>query len=152
MRLWLMALVTIAGTGVVSAADAADATTASLPYRVIDDGIPAALTQQTGDATRGGEIAVSRQAGMCVLCHQVPTAVDRFQGDIATSLAGAGSRWTVPQLRLRIVDSRRVNVESVMPAYYKLQGLTRVGESWRDKPILDAQQVEDVVAWLASLK
>jgi sulfur-oxidizing protein SoxX len=89
---------------------------------------------------------------MCPLCHQVPSTTDRFQGDIASSLAGAGARWTVPQLRLRIVDSRRVSADSVMPSYYKLNGLTRVGTNWRDKPILDAQQVEDVVAWLASLQ
>ena len=89
---------------------------------------------------------------MCPLCHQVPSATDRFQGDIATNLAGAGTRWSVPQLRLRIVDSRRVNADSVMPAYYKSSGLTRVAVSWRDKPLLDAQQIEDVVAWLTSLK
>jgi sulfur-oxidizing protein SoxX len=121
-------------------------------YRIIDDGIPDQLTAAAGDAARGREIATSRQAGMCVLCHQVPSAADRFQGDIATNLAGAGARWTVPQLRLRIVDSRQVNGESVMPAYHKVQGLTRVGANWRDKPILDAQQVEDVVAWLATLR
>ena len=89
---------------------------------------------------------------MCPLCHQLPANSDRFQGDIATSLTGAGTRWTVSQLRLRIVDSRRLNANSVMPAYYKLNGLTRVGTNWRDKPILNAQQVEDVVAWLATLK
>jgi len=122
------------------------------PYRIVDDGIPVALTATAGDAMRGREIATSRQAGMCVLCHQVPSAADRFQGDIATTLAGAGARWTVPQLRLRIVDSRTVRRDSVMPAYHRVQGLTRVGANWRDKPILDAQQVEDVVAWLATLR
>lgn len=121
-------------------------------YRVVDGGIPVALAEAPGDPVRGREIATSRQAGMCVLCHQVPSAVDRFQGDIATSLAGVGTRWTVPQLRLRIVDSRQINRDSVMPAYHKVQGLARVGANWRDKPILDAQQVEDVVAWLATLR
>lgn len=105
----------------------------------------------SGDVNRGREIASSRQIGMCILCHQIPNSPDKFQGDIATQLAGAGARWSVPQLRLRIVDSRRMNAESVMPRH-KVAGLSRVGAAWRDKPILDAQQVEDVVAWLATLK
>ena len=121
-------------------------------YAVIDDGISAPLTQQPGDATRGSAIVTNRHVGMCQLCHQVPGSSDRFQGDIATGLAGAGARWTAPQLRLRIVDSRRVNADSVMPAYFKVDTLHRVGATWRNQPILNAQQVEDVVAWLVSLK
>ena len=121
-------------------------------YQVQGDGIPVALTEQPGDATRGRDIATNRQVGMCPLCHQLPSTTDRFQGDIASNLAGSGARWSAPQLRLRIVDSRRVNADSVMPAYYKSSGLTRVGANWRDKPLLDAQQIEDIVAWLATLK
>ena len=120
--------------------------------RVIDDGIAVALTEQPGDAVRGRDIATNRQVGLCQLCHQVPGSSDRFQGDIGIPLAGVGARLTVPQLRLRIVDSRRVNEDSVMPAYFKTDGLSRVAGVWRDRPILDAQQVEDVVAWLSSLK
>lgn len=149
MRQWLMALGLLLG-GLIVASDAIGAPI--LPYRVVDDGIPIALTEQSGDVARGRDIAANRQIGMCPLCHQLPSTTDRFQGDIATNLAGVGTRWTIAQLRLRIIDSRRVNAESVMPAYYKLNGLTRVGVSWRNKPIFDAQQVEDVVAWLASLK
>ena len=152
MRQWLMALTSVAAASIAFVAYGADVVPASAAYRVVDDGIPAALTQQAGDAARGREIVINRQIGMCVLCHQLPASTDRFQGDIATSLAGAGARWTVPQLRLRIVDSRRVNAGSVMPAYFKAQDLTRVGANWQDKTILDAQQIEDVVAWLASLK
>lgn len=116
------------------------------------DSMPRPLTTQPGDPNRGYEIATNRQVGMCVLCHQIPNSSDKFQGDIATQLAGAGARWSVPQLRLRVVDSRRLNSDSVMPAYHKTDGLSRVGTAWRNKPILDAQQVEDVVAWLATLK
>lgn len=145
----MMYLLLVAG---VIASEAAAAQVVTSAYRVADGGIAVALTDVPGDAARGREIAASRQAGMCVLCHQVPSASDRFQGDIATNLAGAGARWTVPQLRLRMVDSRQINRESVMPAYYRTQDLTRVGATWRDKPILDAQQVEDVVAWLATLR
>ena len=149
MRQWWMALGLLDGAGLV--ADIAVSAPIA-PYSVVTDGIPLALTEQPGDATRGRDIATNRQIGMCPLCHQLPSATDRFQGDIATNLAGAGARWTMPQLRLRIVDSRRVNADSVMPAYYKSSGLARVGVSWRDKPLLDAQQIEDVVAWLATLQ
>ena len=120
--------------------------------RVVDGGIAVALTEQPGDAVRGRDIATNRQMSLCQLCHQVPGSSDRFQGDVGTSLAGAGARWTVPQLRLRIVDSRRLNKDSVMPAYFKTEGLSRAAGAWRDRPMLDAQQVEDVVAWLSSLK
>lgn len=149
MRLLFMALAISLG-GVVVAGQAIGAPMPS--YRVVDGGIPIALTDLPGDAMRGREIASNRQVGMCQLCHQVPASNDRFQGDIATSLAGAGSRWTASQLRLRMVDSRRVNADSVMPAYFKVDALHRVGATWRDQPILNAQQVEDVVAWLVSLK
>lgn len=119
---------------------------------VIDGGIPAALTDAPGDAARGRMIVSNRQMGMCLLCHQAPISDDRFQGDISTNLAGAGARWTVPQLRLRVVNSRLINPASVMPAYYRTEGLRRMTASARDKPILDAQQIEDLVAWLATLK
>ncbi len=121
-------------------------------FAVVDGGIPVPLTDAPGDAAKGRTIVGNRQIGMCQLCHQVPNAGDRFQGDISTNLAGAGVRWTVPQLRLRIVNSRLINPASVMPAYYRTDGLERVAATSRDKPILDAQQIEDVVAWLASLK
>ena len=121
-------------------------------FAVVDGGIPAALTAAPGDAVKGRMIVVNRQIGMCLLCHQSPGSEDRFQGDISTNLGGVGARWTVPQLRLRIANSRLINPASVMPAYYRTDGLERVAVSARDKPILDAQQIEDVVAWLASLK
>jgi sulfur-oxidizing protein SoxX len=108
-----------------------------------------------GDASRGRAIVANRQLGLCVLCHQVPQELGvpvAFQGNVAPSIAGAGSRWSPAQLRLRIVDSRKLNPNSIMPAYHRIDGLTRVGASWQDKPILDAQQVEDVVAFLVTLK
>ena len=132
---------------------AAPAICASLTaFEVVDGGIPAALAGAAGDAVRGRMIVSNRQIGMCLLCHQAPIPEDRFQGDISTNLAGVGVRWTVPQLRLRIVNSRQINPASVMPAYYRTDGLSRVAATTRDKPILDAQQIEDVVAWLATLK
>lgn len=105
-----------------------------------------------GDAARGRAIVVSRQQGLCLLCHSGPFPEERFQGDLAPSLAGAGSRWDDEQLRLRITDSRRLNPDSIMPAYGRRDGLTRVGRTWQDKPVLDAQQIEDVVAFLRTLR
>ena len=75
-----------------------------------------------------------------------------FQGTVAPSIAGAGSRWSPAQLRMRIVDSRKLNPQSIMPAYHRTEGLARVGRAWQGRPILDAQQVEDVVAFLVTLK
>lgn len=136
----------------VSAAAAPVFCSPLVAFEVVDGGISSSLTDAAGDAAKGRMIVGNRQIGMCLLCHQAPNVEDRFQGDISTNLAGAGARWTVPQLRLRIVNSRQINPASVMPGYYRTEGLQRVTASVRDKPILNAQQVEDVVAWLASLK
>ncbi len=119
---------------------------------VVGDGIPAALEGRVGDAARGRAIVATRQQGLCLLCHAGPIPEERFQGNLAPDLAGAGARWSVAQLRLRLVDARRLNPDSIMPAYYRTDGLTRVGRAWEGKPILDAQQIEDVVAYLATLR
>ncbi len=119
---------------------------------VVGDGIPEALEGRVGDATRGRAIVASRQQGLCLLCHSGPFPEERFQGQLAPDLAGAGSRWSVAQLRLRLVDSRRLNPDSIMPAYHRTQGLTRVARVWEGRPLLDAQQIEDVVAWLTTLR
>lgn len=122
---------------------------------ITEDGIAAPLSGFVGDATRGRAIVANRQVGLCVLCHQVPDALGipvAFQGNVAPSIAGAGSRWSPAQLRLRIVDGRKLNTQSIMPAYHRTEGLVRVGAAWQGRPILDAQQVEDVVAFLVTLK
>ena len=117
-----------------------------------ETGLDQPLSATPGDPVRGRAIVASRQQGLCLLCHSGPFPEERFQGTVATSLAGTGARWTVAQLRLRIVDSRRVNPDTVMPAFHRSDGLQRVGAAWQGKPILDAQQVEDVVAFLATLQ
>ena len=119
---------------------------------VVGDGIPASLTASAGDTQRGRAIVVDRQGGLCLLCHSGPFPEERTQGNLASSLEGAGSRWSEAQLRLRIVDARRVNPDSLMPALHRVEGLQRVGAAWRGRPVLDAQQVEDVVAFLRTLK
>jgi L-cysteine S-thiosulfotransferase len=121
---------------------------------VVGDGVPTPLTQTPGDAQRGRAIVVNRQVGLCVLCHSGPfTAAEApQQGNLSTNLAGTGSRWTEAQLRLRVVDAKRLNPDSLMPAYHRSTGLNRVGPAFVGKPVLDAQQVEDVVAFLITLK
>lgn len=116
------------------------------------DAIPASLTGAEGDPVRGRAIVADRQAGLCLLCHSGPFPEERFQGDLAPSLAGAGSRWSEGELRLRIADPARLNARTIMPSYYRKEGLERVAPAFRDRTILSAQQIEDVVAYLATLK
>jgi sulfur-oxidizing protein SoxX len=122
------------------------------PYVVEGDAIAASLTGSAGDAGRGEKIVTSRQVGLCLLCHSGPYPQERFQGTMAPDLKGAGSRSSEGQLRLRIVDAARINPETIMPPYYRLDGLARVAPAFRGKTILSAEQIEDVVAYLMTLK
>ncbi len=110
------------------------------------------LTDTPGDAARGRAIVADRQRGLCLLCHAAPIPEQRFQGNLAPDLAGAGARWTVAQLRARLVEPAAFNPDSMMPSYTRTTGLHRVGASWAGTPVLAPQQVEDVVAWLATLR
>jgi sulfur-oxidizing protein SoxX len=121
------------------------------PYRVEGDAVLKPLARVTGDAARGREILAGRD-GNCLLCHAVPETGTRFMGNLASPLSGVGARLSAGQLRLRIVDSSRMNRETIMPPYYRVAGLTRVAEAYRGKPILTAQQVEDTVAYLLTLR
>jgi sulfur-oxidizing protein SoxX len=122
------------------------------PYTIEGDAIAAPLTGLAGDAARGRAIVANRQLGLCLLCHGAPIPEERFQGDLAPNLAGAGTRWSAGQLRLRLVEPQRLVPGTIMPAYHRTAGLHQVGTAWRGKPLLDAQQIEDVVAYLSSLK
>lgn len=121
------------------------------PYTIVGDAIPHLLTGAPGDPARGRAIVVSR-AGTCLLCHQGPFPEEKFQGNLAPDLAGTGSRWSEGQLRLRLVDASKLNAETIMPSYYRTDGLERVAAQWRGKPILTAEQIEDVVAFLTTLR
>jgi len=121
-------------------------------YEIVGGSIPASLTGSKGDAARGRMIMVSRQSGLCLLCHSGPFPEERFQGNLAPDLKGTGARWSAGELRLRMVDSRKLKADTIMPAYYALDGLNRVAPTYRGKPILTAEQIEDVVAFLATLR
>ena len=120
------------------------------PYTVAGDAIPEPLTAR-GDATRGRALVVERSS-TCILCHNGPFPEQKFQGDLAPSLEGTGSRWSEGQLRLRLVDASSLNAATIMPSYYRLDGMARVGPAWRGKPILSAEQIEDIVAYLVTLR
>jgi sulfur-oxidizing protein SoxX len=122
------------------------------PRVIVGDAIPDPLTAAPGDPERGRGIVASRQTGLCLLCHSGPFPDERLQGDLAPDLRGAGARWSEGQLRLRLIDSRRLNPATIMPSYYRIEGLTRFASAFRDKPVLSAEQIEDVVAFLTTLR
>ena len=146
----------MAGFAAVGAlAAAARAQGAAGSFAVVGDAIPAALTGASAyaaDPARGRAIVMNRQVGLCLLCHSGPFPEVRFQGDLAPNLKGAGSRLSEGELRLRIVDSGRMNPATIMPAYYRIEGLTRVASAFQGKPVLSAEQIEDVVAFLTTLR
>lgn len=135
----------------VTAACAVAAPQALVSYRVDGDAILAPLSVEPGDPLRGREIIAGRDAN-CLLCHAVPETGQRFMGNIAPPLSGIGARLSAAQLRLRIVDQSRLNPETVMPSYYRVDGLNRVAAAYRGKPVLSAAQIEDLVAYLQTLK
>ena len=122
------------------------------PYTIVGDAIPASLTGAKGDPVRGRAIVTNRNVGLCLLCHSGPFPDERFQGNMAPDLAGVGAHWSEGELRLRLVDARKLNPATIMPPYYVVDGMNRVVPSLRGKPILSAEQIEDVVAFLATLK
>jgi len=134
----------------VALGSAADAQ-ALRSYAVVGGAIPASLTGAAGDAARGRALVVERTS-TCILCHSGPFPEQRFQGDVAPSLAGTGSRWSEGEIRLRLVDASRLNAATIMPSYYRIDGLSRVGRAWQSKPILSAEQIEDMVAYLVTLR
>jgi sulfur-oxidizing protein SoxX len=114
--------------------------------------MPASLTGSEGDPARGRKIIVDRQLGLCLLCHSGPFEEERFQGNLAPDLRGTGRRLSAAQLRLIITDPTRRNANSIMPSYYRTEGLVRVAAAYRGKTVLSAEQIEDVVAFLATLR
>ncbi len=121
-------------------------------YAVVGDAIPAPLENAKGDPSRGRAIVADRSVGLCVLCHSGPFHEVRFQGDLAPPLDGAGARWNAGQLRLRLVEPQRFAPGTIMPSYYRTDGYVRIAPAYSGKPILTAGQIEDVVAYLSTLR
>ena len=121
------------------------------PDMIQDDGVPTSLTGVPGDPIRGKTIFASRDRAHCVLCHEVSTLDAEFQGDVGPTLNGVGDRLTDAQLRLRISDYQIIRPGTVMPSYYRNHDLYQVGSDYENVPILTAQEVEDLVAYLGTL-
>lgn len=136
---------------VASAVPYAGAADATAEYTIVGDGIPAPLDGLSGDAARGRAIVAGRE-GNCLACHHAPIPEEEFHGDLGPDLRGAGSRYDAAQLRLRLVAPRAVNPETVMPAFHQAEGLRRVARRYQGVPILDAQEIEDVIAYLLTLR
>jgi L-cysteine S-thiosulfotransferase len=144
LPVWFAALAVVAGC-------ANTAPGAWRPYRAEGDAIHGPLAAAPGDAERGREIVFGRDSN-CLLCHAVPEPGARAMGNLGPPLRGAGARLSEGQLRLRVVDSIRLNPHTIMPSYYRVDGLNQVAAALRGKPVLNAQQVEDVVAYLLTLR
>lgn len=151
----LTIMVFAASTLSVSAADIE-------PSKVVyvDGSVEASLTGTPGDAANGRKIVGSKKLGNCVACHKVADLADvPFQGEIGPELDGAGERWSVAELRGIVSNAKMMFDESMMPSFYKTEGFIRPGKAYTGKaaddtfaPLLSGQQIEDVVAYLATLK
>jgi sulfur-oxidizing protein SoxX len=122
------------------------------PGVVAGDAIEAPIAGAVGEAARGAAVVRNRETANCLICHSIPDARERFMGDVGPPLAGVGARLTPAQIRLRVVDPTRLNPAAVMPSYHRVEGLVNVDPRWRGLPVLTAQEIEDVVAYLATLR
>jgi sulfur-oxidizing protein SoxX len=135
-------------------AAASSAAAQALPV-VTDDAIANSLTGRPGDRSRGETLVADRHRSLCTLCHAVPAGERHLQGNLAPDLAGIGGRLSEGQIRLRVADTRRLNSASIMPSYLRTgdaENGRRVASAWRGKPVLTAAEIEDVVAYLVTLK
>lgn len=122
-----------------------------LDFEVRGDSVPDPLGALEGDAERGRSIVLDRRRGNCLICHAFPVEGEPFQGEIGPDMAGVASRLTEGQIRLRLIDQSRINPETIMPPYYRTAGLKDVAPEFVGRPALEAQEIEDVVAYLRTL-
>lgn len=123
------------------------------PYTVKDYAIEKSLTGKPGDPAKGRQLAITSGQGNCVICHKLPIPEVAFRiGNVGPDLTEVGGRLTPAEIRMRIVNPKLLNQETIMPAYYRVTGLNRVDKKAQGKPMLTAEQVEDLVAYLSALK
>lgn len=149
-----VAAVSVCVMGLGAQAGGETVTEQGITYEIVDgSAIPSPLTAEPGDPVRGREVFVSRSLGNCLACHQV-TALEAepYHGNVGPNLDGVADRLSEGELRLRIVDPKVVNPDTIMPAFFRASDLHEVLDRFSGKTILSAQQVEDVVAFLATLK
>jgi len=152
----LSCAVAVAGLGLTMTAAPAPALAGDdgpVSYEVVDGyHIPEPLTETPGDPEMGRKWAINRKLGNCLSCHQMPIPEEQFHGETGPALYGVGDVYTEGELRIRLVDPKILNPSSMMPAFYKTEGLHRVRKGFENETILSAQQVEDIVAYLMTLK
>jgi L-cysteine S-thiosulfotransferase len=122
-------------------------------WKAVDDAIQEPLGGLKGDPVNGRKVLIDRGRGNCLACHVIPIPAEKFQGEIGPPLAGLGSRYSEGQIRMRVVNIQTLDPSSLMPPMYKNPAeLNRVAKKFQGKTILTAQEVEDVVAYLMTLK
>ncbi len=141
----IFVLMIFAGSAPVSTAEPAK-------YKVVGQSIPKSLTSKPGNAKKGRRSAINPRQGNCLACHVMPVPEQPDHGLVGPPLKGVASRYKKGELRLRLVDSKKINPETIMPAFYRTTGLHRVQKKWKGRTILKAQQVEDILAYLMTLK
>ncbi|MEL7115903.1 MAG: sulfur oxidation c-type cytochrome SoxX [Pseudomonadota bacterium] len=115
-------------------------------------GVSASLTGTPGDPANGAKVFANRKQGNCLACHENSDMADAlFHGEVGPTLDGVGSRWEEADLRGILTNSKMMFEGTIMPAFYIDAGYTRASEKFEGKPILTAQQVEDVLAYLKTL-
>jgi sulfur-oxidizing protein SoxX len=122
-------------------------------YEVVDYGVATSLTGKSGDAAKGVKAFTNRKQGNCLACHQVTAlSAQPFHGEIGPPLDGVAERYNEAQLRMQVINAKVINPDTIMPAFYRADGLHMVSKKFKGKPILTAEQVEDIVAYLKTLK
>lgn len=121
-------------------------------YVVKDGAITKSLTGKPGDAVKGRNVAINRKKGNCLACHVLPIPEQTFHGNIGPELNGVAGRLSEGEVRARIVNPKLANEGTIMPAFYKNEGFTRVLKGFEGKSLLSASEVEDVVAYVMTLK
>ena len=122
-------------------------------FKVVDnESIPQSLTGKPGDPANGRKVAINRKQGNCLACHKMPIPEQQFHGEVGPDLSTVADSYSEGELRLRVVNPKIVNPDTFMPAFYRPYGLHRVAKNFQGKTILTAQQVEDVIAYLQTLK
>ena len=153
-KIFKLALAATASAMLATAATTTMATAAEMvSYKVVEDTIPDSLTGKPGDAANGKKIYLNRKKGNCLACHATKDLADHpFHGNVGPPMDGVAGRYREAELRMRIVNPKVVNPDTIMPSFYRTDGFHRVLEKFQDKTVISAQEVEDVIAYLMTLK